>query len=226
MADFQNSWSIEQNWQRRAMLGTLCAVGLLGLVQSNERSMFSSALATPRTASAFTAIAPPPAAGGYVAPEAPGNFARSGGRPGYAPRARGGRLPTAPGGAPVESAGIIPSVALAQNAPLTIAGEPVGTAGDGGTGGAGSTPGGGATGGGAGFTGGGGGGGSVLTPPGAAVPTDTETPVTPTDPGTPGAVPEPATWAMLILGMGFVGGMMRRRRMIAVRPGGAEIAIG
>ncbi len=30
--------------------------------------------------------------------------------------------------------------------------------------------------------------------------------------GTPGAVPEPATWAMLIGGFGAVGGVMRRRR--------------
>ncbi len=29
------------------------------------------------------------------------------------------------------------------------------------------------------------------------------------------AVPEPATWAMLIAGFGFVGGMMRRRRLFA-----------
>jgi hypothetical protein len=30
-----------------------------------------------------------------------------------------------------------------------------------------------------------------------------------------GAVPEPATWATLILGLGMVGGMMRRRRSLA-----------
>ena len=28
--------------------------------------------------------------------------------------------------------------------------------------------------------------------------------------GTPGAVPEPATWAMMILGFGMIGGTMRR----------------
>lgn len=33
------------------------------------------------------------------------------------------------------------------------------------------------------------------------------------DPGTP-AVPEPATWAMLVLGFGLVGAGMRRRRML------------
>jgi PEP-CTERM motif len=31
-----------------------------------------------------------------------------------------------------------------------------------------------------------------------------------------GAIPEPATWAMMILGFGMIGGAMRRRR--AVRP--------
>lgn len=29
---------------------------------------------------------------------------------------------------------------------------------------------------------------------------------------TPGAVPEPATWAMMLLGLGFVGGVLRTRR--------------
>jgi hypothetical protein len=31
-----------------------------------------------------------------------------------------------------------------------------------------------------------------------------------------GAVPEPATWAMMMLGLGMVGGAMRRRRRMAV----------
>jgi hypothetical protein len=37
--------------------------------------------------------------------------------------------------------------------------------------------------------------------------------------GTPGlsAVPEPATWAMMILGFGLVGGVMRRRQRQTVR---------
>lgn len=34
---------------------------------------------------------------------------------------------------------------------------------------------------------------------------------------TPGAVPEPATWAMMIIGFGAVGGALRRRSTIAVR---------
>lgn len=33
---------------------------------------------------------------------------------------------------------------------------------------------------------------------------------------TPGAVPEPATWAMMLLGFGIVGGAMRRRRKVGV----------
>jgi hypothetical protein len=32
-----------------------------------------------------------------------------------------------------------------------------------------------------------------------------------------GAVPEPATWAMMVMGFGLVGGAMRRRRKVAVR---------
>lgn len=33
----------------------------------------------------------------------------------------------------------------------------------------------------------------------------------------PGAVPEPSTWAMMILGFGAVGGVLRRRRKVSVR---------
>ncbi|QDZ07852.1 PEP-CTERM sorting domain-containing protein [Sphingomonas panacisoli] len=35
--------------------------------------------------------------------------------------------------------------------------------------------------------------------------------VTGTGPVDPGAVPEPATWTMMILGLGLIGGSMRRR---------------
>ncbi len=45
--------------------------------------------------------------------------------------------------------------------------------------------------------------------------TVTQTPIIVNVPGT-GAVPEPATWAMMILGFGFVGGALRRQRQ-AVR---------
>jgi hypothetical protein len=59
--------------------------------------------------------------------------------------------------------------------------------------------------------GGGGGGGitTLVTPPGAAPP-----------PAVPG-VPEPATWAMMIIGFGMVGGLLRRRRRIAGAPDAA-----
>ena len=36
------------------------------------------------------------------------------------------------------------------------------------------------------------------------------------DPGSVGAIPEPATWAMMIAGFGLVGGMMRRRGVATV----------
>jgi len=41
--------------------------------------------------------------------------------------------------------------------------------------------------------------------------------VTGTADGVPNAVPEPATWAMLILGFGLVGGVLRRRQTMHVR---------
>lgn len=70
------------------------------------------------------------------------------------------------------------------------------------------------------------GGGGNATAPGAAsspvpepTPSPTVTPpvvvTTPTPtPTTPAAVPEPATWFMLIAGFGFVGGALRRRRPV------------
>ncbi|TGX53519.1 PEP-CTERM sorting domain-containing protein [Sphingomonas gei] len=42
-------------------------------------------------------------------------------------------------------------------------------------------------------------------------PTDPTGPTTPPDPG-PGAVPEPVSWALMILGIGMVGASLRRRR--------------
>lgn len=64
-------------------------------------------------------------------------------------------------------------------------------------------PGGGGPGGGTGSPGGGGGG-----PPAQPPPTQ------PTPPSAPPAVPEPATWAMLILGFGVTGVAFRRRRSV------------
>jgi hypothetical protein len=59
--------------------------------------------------------------------------------------------------------------------------------------------------------GGGGGGGGVIVPP------VTTTPGTPTPPTQTSAVPEPGTWALMLLGFGFVGLAVRRdRRRAAV----------
>jgi len=59
--------------------------------------------------------------------------------------------------------------------------------------------------------GGGGGGGGVIVPP------VTTTPGTPTPPTQTSAVPEPGTWALMLLGFGFVGLTVRRdRRRAAV----------
>lgn len=74
--------------------------------------------------------------------------------------------------------------------------------------------------------GGGGGGTGVVTPtptptPGVTpTPTPTVTPTptpTVTPPVTPpvGAIPEPSTWLMFIIGFGIVGGAMRRRQRVA-----------
>jgi hypothetical protein len=60
---------------------------------------------------------------------------------------------------------------------------------------------------------GGGGGGGGFTPP---VVTTTETPVTPPTPVTP--VPEPATWAMMILGFAMIGRAMRRNTLAGPKP--------
>jgi len=60
---------------------------------------------------------------------------------------------------------------------------------------------------------GGGGGGGITTfanPPGSPPP-----------PPVPG-VPEPATWAMMIIGFGLLGGLLRRRRRTAGAPGDAK----
>lgn len=39
----------------------------------------------------------------------------------------------------------------------------------------------------------------------------------------PSAVPEPATWMMMLLGFGLVGGMLRRRRPIAAQSAGSSL---
>lgn len=70
------------------------------------------------------------------------------------------------------------------------------------------------------------GGGSVIVPPGTSVgpgnpPTPTE-PTTPTIPTNPvGAVPEPGTWALMLLGFGLCGAAMRRRRPSRLGTSGA-----
>lgn len=58
-----------------------------------------------------------------------------------------------------------------------------------------------------------GGGGGGFTPP---VITTTETPVTPPTPVTP--VPEPATWAMMILGFALIGRALRREDPAGMKP--------
>ena len=52
----------------------------------------------------------------------------------------------------------------------------------------------------------------TFTPPDTVTPPDTFTPLVPVVEGPqPGGVPEPATWALYILGLGGVGGLVRRR---------------
>ena len=106
-----------------------------------------------------------------------------------------------------------------------------GTGGTGGTGTGGTGTGGTGTGGtgtgGTGGTGAGGGTGGAGTGGGTIPPID---PGNPSNPGSgghdgggdggshttvPGAVPEPASWATMLVGFGFIGGMMRRRRPVA-----------
>ncbi len=61
-----------------------------------------------------------------------------------------------------------------------------------------------------GIVGGGPGGGIIIGPPGE------EGPVTPpvTPPGPPPVVPEPASWAMMLLGFGALGAILRRQRHV------------
>ena len=61
---------------------------------------------------------------------------------------------------------------------------------------------------------------STVVPPGGSVdpgnpttPTEPGTPTTPTNPANPvGAVPEPESWALMLLGFGLCGAALRRRR--------------
>lgn len=70
-----------------------------------------------------------------------------------------------------------------------------------------------------------GGGGSISTGTPDPTPTPAPTPTPPQTPNPPvGVVPEPATWAMMILGFAFIGGAMRRRRTGRVANGEAVAA--
>jgi hypothetical protein len=63
----------------------------------------------------------------------------------------------------------------------------------------------------------GGGGGGFISPPGpAATPDIPATPVTPLTPVTP--VPEPATWAMMLVGFAFIGRALRRKSGATLQP--------
>lgn len=56
------------------------------------------------------------------------------------------------------------------------------------------------------------GGGAPGVPGAPSVPGTPGTPGTPQNPDVPSAVPEPATWMMMLLGFGVIGSSMRRRR--------------
>ncbi|HEV2567067.1 MAG TPA: PEPxxWA-CTERM sorting domain-containing protein [Sphingomonas sp.] len=62
--------------------------------------------------------------------------------------------------------------------------------------------------------GGGGGGGPILIVPPGETPPGTETPPTVTPPVVTAPIPEPATWAMMLLGFGAAGAAMRTRRLV------------
>lgn len=67
--------------------------------------------------------------------------------------------------------------------------------------------------------GGGGGGGGVFSPPVVtATPETPTTPLTPTPPSPPSAVPEPATWGLMLLGFALIGRALRRRRYAGPSP--------
>lgn len=204
---------VEQRFRRQLIGGVFLVLALGGLAQRNQRALFVpiDRDAPSDTAMAYSAIVP-----GYVT-----SFGFAG--PRYAgpgrPSTVGRRTPG--GGSPGNVSDIVPSpsafVAVPGGEafdPSTGLNDPIGSApsftrpaSDGGFllsgpaalggGGGGSAPGSGGSGGG----GGTGGGGSIGGGSG--------------DGGTivvPGAVPEPASWFLMILGFGFVGAMLRRRR--------------
>jgi len=69
--------------------------------------------------------------------------------------------------------------------------------------------------------GGGGGGGTENPPPENPPPECTSCEPTPTDNPPPPVVPEPATWATMLLGFGLTGWLMRRRRRLGTAAGWA-----
>lgn len=192
----------EDRWRRWMMVGVVSVLTLSSGTVISERALFSPLADDP----AFAGFAPIAYAmltptGGPGGPGGQGGLRRTGGNDPF-PQAFGAIPqpgdPAATGGAP---GGIPDGATGAGPAPQGVGNLPSD-----------SIPGG------AGAPGGAGGGpGGTLPGPGGSLPGGggaTPGGTTPGGPVTPpvSAVPEPASWAMMILGFAFIGGILRRQR--------------
>lgn len=196
----------EDRWRRWMMVGVVGVLTLSSGTIISERALFSPLADDPALAGfAPTAYAMLTPTGG---PVGQGGLRRPGGGTPFpqafgaipqpdAPASTGG----VPGGLPDGATGIAP----APQGGGTLPSDSL-PGGSGAPGGAGSGPGGSLPGAGGSLPGGGGGTAPVVTTP--------TTPVTPPV----SAVPEPASWAMMILGLAFIGGILRRQRSESARP--------
>ena len=191
----------EDRWRRWMMAGVVGMLTLSSGTIISERALFSPLADDPALAgfapTAYAMLTPQGGAGGLGGP---GGLRRPGSGTPFpqafgaipqpdAPASTGGT----PGGVPDGVTGLTPAPQGVGNLPSdSIPGGP------GGPGGAGSGPGGSLPGPGGSLPGGG----------GAAPGTTPGGPVTPPV----SAVPEPASWAMMILGLAFIGGILRRQR--------------
>ncbi len=200
--------------QQYMIVGGIMLALLVSLAPRSERALFATGgRAAPK---AFAAIAPPPAFNGIF-----DTSTRTLPRPYSLNTRRGqGRGRAAPGNfTPIDTAGVAPGSLSAGQAPVQIASLEPSTFAPSGLGPAGRS----ATG--APLAGA----GPATFGPGAtaAGPAAPGNPTTPGDGGTTtpvtpvGAVPEPATWAMMVLGFFGMGALLRRRNrsVSSVRPG-------
>lgn len=214
MTDMEKLLANERAFQRGSVIAGVALILLLSLVLSMGRGMLQPPGPIAAAANLDPAVEPIAGAafiggnrpfGGMGGGELPGNM-----RPGGSQVAGVNPLPgvdplgfVAPPAGVDAPTGTVPGVQTASAAPA-LAGGP---SGNGGPGASGSGPA---------LSGG-------VGPGGATGPGDPTNPTNPTDPVSP--VPEPMAWAMMILGIGMIGGALRasRRRPIRAQLGQARV---